>query len=169
MNDLGTVASSELLTPEECLGLLSASIVGRVAFVGPHGLVLRPVNYRVVDGTVLFRSSSAGALGDLVGHRDGVVFEVDHHAALAPTGWSVLVRGACSVVSDPAVLASPGLEALVVWASDATDLVLAIQPDEVTGRRVGVHRRSEASGRTSQVDRVDAPCRGCRVRRSVAT
>lgn len=133
-------ASFDLLPLEECYGLLSSTTVGRVAFAGPDGLVLRPVNYRVAGGDVYLRTSTTGVLAGLVRHRGEVLFEVDYHAATSREGWSVLVRGTCTRVPEPEVaerLATPELRSLVPWPSVDRDLLLRIHPDLVTGRKVG--------------------------------
>ncbi|MCY7395276.1 MAG: pyridoxamine 5'-phosphate oxidase family protein [Nocardioides sp.] len=128
--------SFDVLTPERCLGLLAVTTVGRVAFVGAHGLEVLPVNYRVVGGLVMVRTSARGTLSELASYAGEVVFESDYHSSVTREGWSVVVRATSSAVSDPAVLEGPDLARLVPWAMGVHDLLLALRPHQVTGRRI---------------------------------
>ena len=125
-----------VLTRARCLALLGSTTVGRVAFQGRDGLVVRPVNYRVVGEAVVLRTSSAGSLSELATTSAEVVFEVDHHAPTARSGWSVLVHGTASVVTDTGALASVEVARVVPWVSGEHPLVLAVSLDRVTGRSV---------------------------------
>lgn len=136
--DAAPPATFEVLAPRACFDLLATTIVGRVAFAGAAGLQLLPVNYRVLDGTVLVSTSPGGTLAELADHAGEVLFEVDYHAPLARHGWSVVVRGTSSAVRDPRVLASPERARLVPWAPSPHALVLQIRPRLVTGRQVSL-------------------------------
>ena len=127
----------DLLPTEECYDLLSSTTVGRVAFSGADGLVLLPVNYRVIGGRVLLRTAKSGALAELEHHDGEVLFEVDFHSATARDGWSVILRGTCSSVTDDATRADADLAHLDPWIDGHRDLLLAIDPVKITGRRVG--------------------------------
>lgn len=131
--------SFEVLSPAECVVLLATTVVGRVAFVGARGLQLLPVNYRVLDDTVLISTSSAGTLAELADHSGDVLFEVDYHAPLARHGWSVVLRGTSSAVHDARTLGSPERARLVAWAPSPDAIVLQIRPRDVTGRQVSLH------------------------------
>ncbi|MDF2712748.1 MAG: hypothetical protein K0R62_8400, partial [Nonomuraea muscovyensis] len=82
----------------ECMRLISPGGVGRIAFAGFGGPVVLPVNYKVHDGAVIFRTRSGGAMDqDLRTGLEGVdfkiAFEVDHVDEASRQGWSVLVQG----------------------------------------------------------------------------
>lgn len=129
------------LDEAECLRLISPGGIGRLAFVGRFGLTVLPVNYRLAEGTILFRtaqdSSTADDLRTGIAHAEyKVAFEIDDFDEAAREGWSVLLQGpAHHVDSDaqrPAALAA-GVEP---WPSGKKDQFIRITPDRVTGRRI---------------------------------
>jgi nitroimidazol reductase NimA-like FMN-containing flavoprotein (pyridoxamine 5'-phosphate oxidase superfamily) len=92
------------LTKQECFGLLAGQHLGRVVLVDDRGLLALPVNFVVDQYTVLFRTDEGTKLE--VASRSGRVgFEVDGADEVTRTGWSVLVRGEATEVTDPAELA----------------------------------------------------------------
>ena len=89
----------ELLEETEALRLLAHGEIGRVGVTMGALPAIFPVNYRLIDGCVVFRSSpgskmSAAASGAVV------AFEVDDYNAADRSGWSVLVVGPSEVVHD---------------------------------------------------------------------
>jgi nitroimidazol reductase NimA-like FMN-containing flavoprotein (pyridoxamine 5'-phosphate oxidase superfamily) len=129
--------SFDVLPPGRCLELLSTTTVGRIAFTGREGPVLLPVKYRIVDDAVVVRTSRSGTLGQLAGSDVEVVFEVDYHAPMARSAWSVLVRGTTTVVEDARSVASVEVSRVVSWVPGDHSLVLSIPIERVTGRSVG--------------------------------
>lgn len=131
------VPTVSVLDEARCRGLLESSTVGRVAFVGREGIVLRPVNYRVAAGDVVFRVSVGGALREVVEEGREVVFEVDHYAPSGQSGgWSVLVRGACTVGERPELFETPGVHHPVPWGSIGETVLVTLRPSVITGRAV---------------------------------
>jgi uncharacterized protein len=130
MNGQAQAASVEL-TRDECLRLLRAFTVGRVAVASASGsVVVVPVNY-VVDGEVIvFRSDLGEKLGQL--HERSASFEIDEIDPFHHTGWSVLVRGTAFRATAAEV------EHLDVrsWAAGDKPYWVRVVPDEVTGRRL---------------------------------
>ena len=51
------------LSPDECRELLCAGLVGRIAMCTPVGPHIVPVNYGVVDDSVVLRTSPYSVLG----------------------------------------------------------------------------------------------------------
>ena len=81
----------EVLTREECLRLLAAEEVGRIAVVLGRQPLIMPVNY-VLDGeTIVLRTDPGTKLA--TGSLERVAFEVDHIDRERQAGWSVLVQG----------------------------------------------------------------------------
>ncbi|MFD0664078.1 pyridoxamine 5'-phosphate oxidase family protein [Thermocatellispora tengchongensis] len=85
----------EELEEAECLRLVSGGGIGRVAFGGPSGPVVLPVNYVVRDGAIVFRTRYGGAMDQdlrtgLEGLEFTVGFQVDHFDEVTRGG------GACS-------------------------------------------------------------------------
>lgn len=90
------------LDREECLRLLERAPIGRVVHTRHALPAVLPVNFCLdVDSAVLMRTSADSELAAAV---DGVViaFEADEVDATAHSGWSVVVTGRATVVTDPA-------------------------------------------------------------------
>lgn len=125
------------LSPSEAEALLRSGVTGRVAVSTPQGPHILPVNYAVVDDSVVFRTSPYTLLGTHA-HGTTVAFETDVLDHERQRGWSVLVRGRASVITDEAQLdhirrtwqPRP-------WASGTRTLHIAVRLDEVTGRQLG--------------------------------
>jgi nitroimidazol reductase NimA-like FMN-containing flavoprotein (pyridoxamine 5'-phosphate oxidase superfamily) len=131
----------ETLDEQECLRLVSQGVIGRIAFVGEYDLTVLPVNYRLVDGTVLFRTGpDTLTVGDLsTGMPNAeyrVAFEVDSFDEQAREGWSVLIQGPAHHV-DPETEQAAALAAGVqAWAGGTRDYFIQVKPVRVTGRRI---------------------------------
>ncbi|MEV1199515.1 pyridoxamine 5'-phosphate oxidase family protein [Microbispora rosea] len=122
------------LEPRECLRLVAPGGVGRVAFTGPTGPVVLPVNYTIHRGNVVFRTRLGGSIGEgaLESATTMIGFEVDHIDEARREGWSVLIQGpACPVA--PGELPVPGLEP---WPGGDRGLYIRIVPRHITGRRI---------------------------------
>jgi uncharacterized protein len=125
----------EVLQREESLDLLRTAVLGRIAVSSGALPMVLPVNFRFDGGRILFRTG-VGTKLDAATHRTVVAFEVDEIDADAETGWSVLVTGMASEVTDPGELAAAQRLPLVRWAGGRDDRVVAITPDLVSGRRI---------------------------------
>ena len=128
------------LTKSECFALLSGVRLGRVAVVDDQGPIIFPVNFVLDRHMVVFRTGEGTKLGTAV--RGGrVAFEVDGADEAAQTGWSVVVRGEATEVTDPGELARLLKLRLSPWAPGAKSRYVRILPAKLTGRRI-----SAASG-----------------------
>ncbi len=133
----------ELLDEDEARELLSIGEVGRVGVTIGAMPAIFPVNYRVIDGAIVFRTSpgsklSAAAAGAVV------AFEVDDYQLVDRSGWSVLAVGSAEVVHDPTLVSralAAGLEPLAGAAHRTT--IVRIEPTFISGRRI-VHEPSTA-------------------------
>ena len=121
------------LPEDECLELLAAKQVGRLAYADQDGPVIVPVNYVVHDGMVLFRTSPHTSLGR---HAQSatVAFEVDEIDEFIQSGWSVLVRGPAEYV-DPDDLPTAPDSRPTPWPQSVRTLYVRIRPRSITGRR----------------------------------
>jgi nitroimidazol reductase NimA-like FMN-containing flavoprotein (pyridoxamine 5'-phosphate oxidase superfamily) len=125
------------LAETECAELLRAGLVGRVAVCTPNGPHILPVNYSVVDDAVVIRTTPYSLLGS---NAKGSVLalEVDQFDYEYQRGWSVVARGRCDVVVDPAQLEhiretwNPN-----TWAKGGRTLYLRMRWSEISGRRLG--------------------------------
>jgi nitroimidazol reductase NimA-like FMN-containing flavoprotein (pyridoxamine 5'-phosphate oxidase superfamily) len=123
------------LLQTECGRLIAAGGIGRIAFGTTSGPVVLPVNFAVVAGTIVIRTSEGSAVD---GHADErVAFEVDHIDEALSQGWSVLVRGTAHRVSHPAELENIRRDARIwPWPGGNRDVYVRIIPDTITGRRI---------------------------------
>ncbi len=131
----------EELDENECLELVSPGGIGRIAYVGRFGPAVLPVNYKVQDGAIVFRTAENGPLDEdlRTGIADAdykVAFEIDDIDTAARRGWSVLVQGPAHHVTgaDEDAVRAAGVES---WAPGDRELFVRIVPTRVTGRRVG--------------------------------
>ena len=121
----------------ECERLLRLGVVGRVALSTPDGPHIIPVNYAVVDDTVVVRTSSYSVLGTY-GPNAMLAFEVDHIDHDRHVGWRVVARGRGWIELDPVEVArirdswQPR-----PWAEGNRALYLRIRWDSLTGRSLG--------------------------------
>ena len=124
------------ITHAECLELLRTSAVGRVGgTVDGHPFVL-PVNYAVDGDHVVFKTAAGTKLSGTTFAR--VAFEIDGFDAKSRTGWSVVVEGVATDISDMVDSASARLRTLDLqpWFPGEKSHWVAIQPESITGRRV---------------------------------
>ncbi|MBB2747413.1 UNVERIFIED_ORG: transcriptional regulator with XRE-family HTH domain [Microbispora rosea subsp. rosea] len=133
----GTAAAYPVLRalePRECLRLIAPGGVGRVAFTGPTGPVVLPVNYTIHRDAVVFRTRLGGSIGEgvLESATAMIGFEVDHIDEARREGWSVLIHGSAGPVAQDE-LPIPGLEP---WPGGDRGLYIRIVPCHITGRRI---------------------------------
>lgn len=129
-----TWGSTEKLEPAECLTLLSSVRLGRIGWSGPLGPQVLPVNHKVLDGAVVFRTDIYSAIAN--GTREGIVaLEADELDDRMQSGWSVLVVGRSEQLEDPAEVREIFRRIEEPWAPGSRQLVVRIVPERVTGRR----------------------------------
>lgn len=129
-------ARMEALPVKECMRLLAGKPVGRVAFWGPDGPQVLPVNHAVVDGDVVFRVAAYSAMAQAL-NGTTVAFEVDDIDDVTQSGWSVLVVGSSEYVDGPdAVTGQSGLRLPDTWAPGVRTLVIKVTTHRVSGRRI---------------------------------
>ena len=83
----------------ECLALMASTPVGRLGFNTDTGPLVLPVNFAVTDGSIVFRTVEGQKLA-AAAEGQAVCFEVDEWTASERTGWSVVVTGIASEVTD---------------------------------------------------------------------
>ncbi|MFF8596308.1 pyridoxamine 5'-phosphate oxidase family protein [Streptomyces sp. NPDC015220] len=127
---------SRELERQECLRLLATVPVGRIVHTRHALPAVLPVDFCLDDdGAVLLRASSAS---ELVRAVDGAVVAVgaDEVDAVAQSGWSVVVTGSVSVVTDPGRLRTPARQGPRSWAPAPREVLVRIEPELVTGREL---------------------------------
>ena len=125
------------LDREQCLALLAADEVGRLAFVVGGVPTIVPVNYRLDGDTVVVRTGPGAKLHD--GPRRPVAFEIDSFDRVRRQGWSVVVAGRLEEVTpyDADVFARVHRLGVDPWADGDRSHWLRLVPSRITGRRVG--------------------------------
>jgi nitroimidazol reductase NimA-like FMN-containing flavoprotein (pyridoxamine 5'-phosphate oxidase superfamily) len=124
----------EVIDRKECLALLGADVIGRVAITEGTGPLVLPVNYGLHGDQVVFRTGPGSKLTAARGRP--ACFEVDHFDRETRSGWSVVVRGRLEEVTAldrelPEVehLAEP-------WLGSGRPTVVRLVPTIITGRRL---------------------------------
>ena len=124
-----------ILARDECLELLRANSLGRVALrIGETPAIL-PVNYAMLDEDVVFRTDPGSKLSAAL-MRVLVAFEIDHADSATRTGWSVLVTGYVEEIRDAGTLARVAELGLEPWVVEGRDFVVRIDTRTVSGRRL---------------------------------
>jgi nitroimidazol reductase NimA-like FMN-containing flavoprotein (pyridoxamine 5'-phosphate oxidase superfamily) len=120
----------------ECLALLEAEDVGRLAIVQGTMPAIFPVNYLLDGEDIVFRS----APGTKIAHGDGApaAFEIDHLDRAERRGWSIVATGHLEVV-DRHDDALGRLRQLPIrpWAAGDKDIVMRLVIGTITGRVLG--------------------------------
>jgi nitroimidazol reductase NimA-like FMN-containing flavoprotein (pyridoxamine 5'-phosphate oxidase superfamily) len=130
-----TRTEMEVLSPEECLGLLAAHHLGRIAVLADGYPEIYPVNYAVLDGAVVFNSAPGSKVHAALEHAH-VGFEVDGGPDHGPGAWSVLAVGDLQELQHPRWLVEGVAELLGPWRSSPGDHWLCIRPIRISGRRL---------------------------------
>lgn len=121
----------------ECLRRLGGVAVGRLAFALDGEIAVLPVNH-VLDGVdVCFRTSGGSKIQAAV-DGDAVSYQVDEWDLAGRSGWSVLVQGTASIVTDEAALARLASTARRPWVPMdlATARWVKVSTRQVTGRMI---------------------------------
>jgi nitroimidazol reductase NimA-like FMN-containing flavoprotein (pyridoxamine 5'-phosphate oxidase superfamily) len=136
------------LDEAECLRLITPGGIGRIAYSGRYGLTVLPVNYRLHQGAIVFRTAQDSPTDeDLrtgIAHAEyKVAFEIDHIDIAAREGWSVLIQGPVRHVESDAERAAALEAGVEPWPGGDRELFLRVVPSRITGRRI--RRAQEAA------------------------
>ncbi|MEU9190213.1 pyridoxamine 5'-phosphate oxidase family protein [Streptomyces sp. NPDC048484] len=123
------------LSRGEALQLLASVSLGRVGFTQQALPAIRPVNHLVDQGIVVIRTHSGSALLNHSLRSEVVAYEADDIDATLHTGWSVVVTGVATRVTDSDELARYG-RLLTPWSGAVMGDVVRIEPELVTGYRL---------------------------------
>jgi nitroimidazol reductase NimA-like FMN-containing flavoprotein (pyridoxamine 5'-phosphate oxidase superfamily) len=132
----------ENLDEEECLRLLGATQVGRLAYTGRQGPSVLPVVYKMHEGSIIFHplqgTFTEEDLRTGIAHAEyQVTFEIDQIDPLARWGWGVQVVGSAHHVDTEAERASivgAGADPFP-WAEAEAAPLMRVKPIHVRGRR----------------------------------
>jgi nitroimidazol reductase NimA-like FMN-containing flavoprotein (pyridoxamine 5'-phosphate oxidase superfamily) len=126
------------LTPDECRQLVAGGGVGRFLFVeAGRGPVAIPVNFRMDGDDVVFRTGRESSIAESLREKR-VSFDVDHLDDALSEGWSVLLSGTASIITDPAGLDQARALGIEPWAGGDRPVYVRVMVQRVTGRRIRV-------------------------------
>jgi nitroimidazol reductase NimA-like FMN-containing flavoprotein (pyridoxamine 5'-phosphate oxidase superfamily) len=131
----------EDLDEAECLRLISPGGVGRIAFTGRYGPTVLPVNYKLHQGDIVFRTQHNSATDeDLRTGIDNasykVAFEIDDFSVVAREGWSVLVQGGAHHMESADEVSLAQEAGVEPWPGGERDQFVRVVPSRITGRRI---------------------------------
>lgn len=119
----------------ECLRLLESHYVGRIGLSVAALPAIVPVNY-AVDGDQIVICSAPGAKLEAARHGLVACLEIDDFDPFDHAGWSVLVTGKLTEVTDPSEISRFGPLPLTPWVPMAERHFLVLSTELVTGRRL---------------------------------
>ena len=126
----------EELPYQDCLALLRAHEVGRIAVVIDDFPVVLPVNFRLVETSgrtwLALRTRPGNVIERAAMHA---AFEIDGIDAVHHEGWSVLVRGTLHHVDPDAADFRERFDP-EPWLIAERDAWLVVDPFSITGRRL---------------------------------
>ena len=127
----------EDLDLDDCLHLMRASTLGRLAVIAGGQPLVFPVNFTLDGGSVVLRTDEGTKL---YAARHGLVgFECDGIDATYHTGWSVMLTGRAEEVRQPAEVARLERLPLGPWCPGPKPVWLRIRYRTITGRRIPAH------------------------------
>jgi uncharacterized protein len=118
------------LDEAECYRLAATEPVGRLAWTGPDGPSVVPVNFTLDEGSIHIRTAAYSALAREC-DDSRVAFEIDAYDPDSRLGWSVVMVGHATVG-----FVTPGAPAPDVWPVGSKAAQLTVEVDKVTGRRL---------------------------------
>jgi nitroimidazol reductase NimA-like FMN-containing flavoprotein (pyridoxamine 5'-phosphate oxidase superfamily) len=125
----------EILGRRDCWRLLHSISLGRFAFVVDGWPVVLPVNY-AIDGEEILVRTAAGPKLDAARRHAQVALQADSTDSLYRSGWSVLVLGRATEITDTDELRRLRAVRLEPWARGDRRHWLRIHPIQLTGRRL---------------------------------
>jgi hypothetical protein len=128
------VPKPEILDAAECWRLLAQVPVGRLGIISDGHPDVFPVNFKVEDNTVVFRTGAGAKLHAIEG-GDSVALEADTVSAEFGLAWSVIVKGHATIVEHSDVVLDKIGRSLFPWQGISQDHIIRIAPESVTGRR----------------------------------
>jgi hypothetical protein len=129
----------EKLSRDECMRLMGLVPVGRIVYTRQALPAVELVNFALIDGDIVIRTSAEGKLAAAT--REAVVaFEADSVDLGGHAGWSVTIVGQARAVTDGEESRCLERTALTSWVPGQGGHFIRISPAIVNGRRVGGRR-----------------------------
>jgi nitroimidazol reductase NimA-like FMN-containing flavoprotein (pyridoxamine 5'-phosphate oxidase superfamily) len=150
----------ELLTDEQARQLLATGDVGRVGITIGALPAIFPVNYRLIDGAIMFRTAPGSKMSAAT-EGAVVAFEVDDYQLADRSGWSVLAIGPAAVIEDPDLAARAAEAGLEPFADGPRTTIVRIEPIFLSGRRLVHGGRSQQGAEPRPLDRMSIGAGAC--------
>ena len=109
--------------------------MGRVAVSTDEGPLVFPVNFALLDDSVVFRTGEGTKL-DAAVRNALVAFEADAVNSIFEVGWSVIILGRAEEVTDPTEIDQTTQMGLRPWAPGSRSHVVRIKARTLSGRRI---------------------------------
>lgn len=129
---------TQVLSREECLGLLADASFGRLALnLRSEAPMVRPINYRFDERTqsIVFRTDFGSKLQAVI-LASKATFEIDGIDEERRSGWSVIVTGRVEKVDNSLELERFGKLGVDPWAPGKKPYWARIRVWTVSGRRI---------------------------------
>jgi nitroimidazol reductase NimA-like FMN-containing flavoprotein (pyridoxamine 5'-phosphate oxidase superfamily) len=153
-------AALENLSPDECMRLMGSVAVGRIVYSRRALPAVELVNFALVDGDIVIRTSAEGKLAAAT--RGAVVaFEADAVELDGHAGWSVAIVGQARAVSDAEEIGRLERVALTSWVPGCGGHFIRISPTIVNGRRVCGQRLAPSALAPRDRRRLSRSISGC--------
>jgi nitroimidazol reductase NimA-like FMN-containing flavoprotein (pyridoxamine 5'-phosphate oxidase superfamily) len=123
------------LDEETCWTYLSGASVGRLAVRAEEGVDIFPINVKVKDRVIYFRSAPGSKLMDIT-RFPLVAVEVEGESL--GSRWSIVVKGEAQRMSSDADIHASGVMNLETLTPTEKQNFVRILPNSVTGRKVVV-------------------------------
>jgi nitroimidazol reductase NimA-like FMN-containing flavoprotein (pyridoxamine 5'-phosphate oxidase superfamily) len=128
------IPAAEVLDVQECRRLLPEASVGRLAVIVDDHPDVFPVNYKVDNESIVFRTET-GTKQQALDAGIPVALEADRVSAEFGVAWGVVVKGrAVRATSTDQAIDAVG-RALFPWQGIGKEYLVRIEPESVTGRR----------------------------------
>ena len=125
----------ENLPPDECLRLMVSAPVGRIVYTRQALPAVEPVDFALVQGDIVIRTSAEGKLAAATAGAV-VAFEADTVDLVEHTDWSVTIVGQARAVSAPKRSADWSEPRRLHGSPGYGGHFIRISPAIVNGRRV---------------------------------
>lgn len=127
----------EVLSKDECIELMRSVPIGRIVFTHQALPAIRPVNFSVVNSSVVIPTVAGSRLA-AAARNSIVAFQTDQFDPVARTGWSVTAIGPAEVVrsqdANPQDGRQSGTQTNI--AQTIRDTIIRISLERVSGRRL---------------------------------
>jgi nitroimidazol reductase NimA-like FMN-containing flavoprotein (pyridoxamine 5'-phosphate oxidase superfamily) len=122
---------------EECLRLLALAPLGRVGLTDGALPAIMPVHFTLWHDEVVFASLPDVKIRSAE-RGDVLVLEADHFDPATEEGWSVCAIGPARVVRARQEVDALHCRRFTPWAGNSRVTYVAIRPDVLRGRRLGL-------------------------------